>query len=310
MWQFIHEAKLLVASAYSYEVFGLRVRSEPPLPELSEGAYDADPDVTITQGKVPESRESAGLHAFAGGLLLVIPAIASYWIAAGNQIIVEAAPDAADQNIRLYLLGSAMGALLHQRGLLPLHANAVEIGGKAVAFMGPSGSGKSTLAAWFHDHGHRVIADDVCVVRFNERGRALASGGLPRLRLWRDSLEASGRVAAEYRRSYAGDDAWEKYDVPLERSSSGNFELAAAYVLGRADRMEICWLSRAEALEALIANTYRGAVVGTIGAARVHWENCLELAQSTPLFTIGRSRGFEHMHEEAEAMLVHAKDFA
>ena len=80
------------------------------------------------------------------------------------------ADNVPDANIRLYLLGSAMGVLLHQRGLLPLHANAVEIDGKAFAFMGASGSGKSTLAAWFHDHGYRIIADDVCAVRFETEG--------------------------------------------------------------------------------------------------------------------------------------------
>ena len=91
----------------------------------------------------------------------------------GNQIVIDAAPDATDRNVRLFLLGSALGALLHQRGLLPLHANAIDLGGGAVAFSGHSGAGKSTIAAWFHDRGHRILADDVCVVGFDQSGRAL-----------------------------------------------------------------------------------------------------------------------------------------
>ena len=43
------------------------------------------------------------------------------------------APGASSRNVRVFLLGSAFGALLHQRGLLPLHANAVEVDGRAVA---------------------------------------------------------------------------------------------------------------------------------------------------------------------------------
>ena len=61
-----------------------------------------------------------------------------------------------------------MGAALHQRGILPLHANAVEIDHRAVAFMGASGAGKSTLAAWFHDQGYPILADDVCVIRADD----------------------------------------------------------------------------------------------------------------------------------------------
>ena len=51
--------------------------------------------------------------------------------------------------VRLYLLGTCMGALLFQRKLLPLHGSAVVINGKAYAFVGDSGAGKSTLAAAF-----------------------------------------------------------------------------------------------------------------------------------------------------------------
>ena len=84
------------------------------------------------------------------------------------EIVAEPRQGVPDSNVRLFLLGSAMGALLHQRGLLPLHTNAVEVGGRAFAFMGKSGAGKSTLAAWFHDRGFRIVADDVCVVGFDD----------------------------------------------------------------------------------------------------------------------------------------------
>ena len=152
----------------------------------------------IRVAPISEERSEPGLHVEGEALLLTIPDVARYRIEGGTEIVVDAHPSAPDRNIRLYLLGLAFGALLHQRGLLPLHANAVEVDGKAVAFMGESGAGKSTLAAWFHDRGHRIVADDVCVVGFSKGGQAFAHPGLPRLRLWDEALEASGRSAADF----------------------------------------------------------------------------------------------------------------
>ena len=67
----------------------------------------------------------------------------------GNRISFSPAAGAEETAVRLYLLGTCMGALLFQRKLLPLHGSAVVINGKAYAFVGDSGAGKSTLAAAF-----------------------------------------------------------------------------------------------------------------------------------------------------------------
>ena len=131
-----------------------------------------------------------------------------------------------ERNVRLFLLGSAFGVLLHQRGLLPLHANAIEIDGRAVAFMGPSGAGKSTLAAWFHDRAFRVIADNVCAISRNSEGRRQAAPGLPRLRLWAEALELMGRSSHALNRSFVDDDD-EKFDVPMDPASRSPIEDAA-----------------------------------------------------------------------------------
>ena len=158
-------------SIHDYTVFGLKVRSELALPELAPDRTETPADVVIARGKIPGLKSAeAGLHVAGDALVLVVPEVARYAIRGGSSIVVE--PETADvpeTNVRLFLLGSAFGALLHQRGLLPLHANAVEIDGSAVAFMGASGSGKSTLAMWLCDQGFRILADDVCVVRFDAK---------------------------------------------------------------------------------------------------------------------------------------------
>jgi hypothetical protein len=293
-----------------YSVFGLRVRSEIPLPELFE-AGPGDIDVTIRLGEVPIVEGSdTGLAADGDALILHIFDIARYRISGGDTIVVNPEPGVPDRNVRLFLLGSAFGALIHQRGLLPLHANAIEVDGKAVAFMGASGAGKSTLAAWFHDSGHRIAADDVCVVRF-DHGIPYVSPGLPRLRLWLEALEAMGREPSIYARSYAGANL-EKFDVPVARetSSGADLKLGAVYLLERSKRFAIHPLEGVEAAEVVFANTYRGQYIGAAKGYLSHWAACVQLVQSTPIYRLDRPWRLDRLGNDCELVLQHVRSGA
>jgi len=288
-----------------YSLFGLKVRSELELPELFAAEHASSPDVTIAIGKVPGSKREAGLHAFDGSLTLVIPDVATFRVQDGAFITVEPLSGVPERNIRLYLLGSAFGAVLHQRGLLPLHANAIEIDSRAVAFMGHSGAGKSTLAAWFHDRGHRIIADDVCVVQVNGDGRPRAAPGLPRLRLWLEVLEATGRTSDHYHRSYVGDEQFEKFDVPVspEVSVDEHLEFAAIYVLEEGDRFAIEPLTGVEAADAVFANTYRGSYVAAAEGQLEHWKACMRLVREVPILRLQRPWGLDRLNEDCKQLL-------
>ncbi|MBV9064041.1 MAG: hypothetical protein JOY77_14110, partial [Alphaproteobacteria bacterium] len=171
-----------VGGQFEYELFGLSIRSEIELPELRRSEDAREVDVVIRWGSLDKGPVEGDVRADRQCLVLSIPRVAYYRVQAGREITVAPDRDVPERNLRLFLLGSAFGVLLHQRGMLPLHANAVEIGGRAVAFMGASGSGKSTLAAWFHDRGYKVLADDVCAIGFGDDGVAKVRRGLPRLR--------------------------------------------------------------------------------------------------------------------------------
>ena len=303
----------MAATSYDYSVFGLHVRSELQLPELLElleANSSARPQVAVRIGKVPDAPAAGpGPHLTDGGLLLVIPEVARYFVTGGAEIVVEPHPGVPNSNVRLFLLGSAMGALLHQRGLLPLHANAVEVGGRAFAFMGKSGAGKSTLAASFHDRGFRIVADDVCVVGFDEGGRPQVRPGISRLRLWREALDATGRDVVAYQRSFFGDDAPDKYDVPLARpcSTDAPIPLAAVYLLERSEALQIEPLTGLAAAEAVFANTYRGAFVPKAGSSHDHWSACVQLVRGTPIFRAGRRWGLDDMAGQFAGLLEHAE---
>jgi hypothetical protein len=275
------------------------------LAPLVEGAA---PEVEIAYGPIAAEEAGPGYSATADGTLLSVTKVGRYLIREGRQIVIDPAPAATERNLRLFLLGSAIGALLHQRGLLPLHANAIDLGGRAAAFSGHSGAGKSTIAAWFHDRGHPILADDVCVIGFDGSGRALAYPGIPRLRLWREALEATGRDAGGYDRSF---DDMDKYDVPTRADAKSEpLPLSAIYLLGKAEEGEndpaIDRLTGVNAVETLISNTYRGGYLRTIGRTGEHLAACLKVARAVPIFHARRRWGFELFDEQARRLHDHA----
>jgi hypothetical protein len=296
--------------ARDYQLFGLRLRSELNLPELFPATGAGAPDVFIRVGQIHGRPGSFGFTQDGDALLLTVPQIARFWLRAGWDIVVELAPGAPERNVRLYLLGSAFGALLHQRGSLPLHANAVEVDGRAIAFMGASGAGKSTLAAWFHDHGHKVIADDICVVGSDSEGVPHVAPGLPRLRLWKEALEASGRDAGDYDRAWEGSDEWDKFEVPLspELVADGERRLAAIYLLRTSDKFEIRRLRGFRAAQALIENTYRGRTIVSAAGPRLHWEACLRVAAQVPIFELQRPHDLSRLDRDIDVFVSHARN--
>lgn len=289
--------------AAAYRLFGLAVRSDLALPELAGDAGAAEPDVEILLGDIDAGPAAPGLTPISGGALLTIPRVARYAMIGGRRILVEPEPGAGPRDVRLFLIGSAFGALLHQRGILPLHANAVAMGGGAVAFCGPSGSGKSTLAAWFHDRGRQVLADDVCAVTFGDPRGALVQPGVPRLRLWRDAVEASGREPSAYERAA---EALDKYNVPTDADApAAPAPLRHVCVLRPVEaggEPFFRTLSGGEAVRALVSNTYRGEFLGTVGSAGRHLASCIELLRHASVHEVGMVRGRDRLEEQVRAL--------
>jgi hypothetical protein len=284
-------------------LFGLAVHSALPLPGLPAAGNDA-PRVEVRYGPVPA--QDGHLRATGDeALTLQIPEVGRFLVSGGDSIVIDPAPGAKERELRVYLLGSAFGALLHQRGLLPLHANCVQIGGRAVAFVGRSGAGKSTLAHWFQRHGHSVLADDVAAIAPLAEP-PLALPGVPRLRLWLDALEAAGLDGGAYPRSFAGQD---KFDVPAAATERRALPLGACYLLAEAGEGEPHGISRLtgiDASEALIANTYRGGFVTFLGRSEQHLQSCVAVARQVPLFRAVRRWGRDHYDEDASRLRDHA----
>jgi hypothetical protein len=284
-----------------YFAFGLCVRSELALPELEpmQEQEICEPQVDISLGNVkatlPSARHMSGMIQVGNGDCLVTATkVARYHVRNGTEIIVDPVAGSSDRNVRLFLLGTALGALCHQRGLLPLHASAVEAGDRAIAFTGRSGAGKSTLAAQLQRRGYRVLCDDVCVISLDAYERPLAWPGLPRLKLWGDSVTALGRDAAALDRVH---DDMDKFLLPLKsRASRQPIPLARLYVLdedGQDFEGGVRPLTGTQAMDAVMANTYRGGLVAPMGRSASHFMQCASVVRHAGVSMVGRRWGVD-----------------
>lgn len=293
-----------------YSCFNFRLRSELALAELEIAADPADPRpiVMVRLGTTPATLPGSspamdGLQASGDEALLEVTNTARFWVRGGREIVVEPLAGASDRNVRLFLLGSALGVLCHQRGVLPLHANAVVSGGEAFAFSGPSGTGKSSLSAYFASTGREILCDDVCVVSFDEAGCPLAWPGLPRLKLWRD---AATRLGYETGGLESVIDGMDKFHLALPaRQLAGPVPLRGLYLLSRAEHgapEAPRRLGGREALEAIMANTYRASYLQPMGLAGRHFLQSSALANRIAVYAAPRLWGYDVFAAEAERL--------
>lgn len=302
---------MVADSDYRYCAFGLSVSSQVPLTELSPAisGSSAAADISIHFENLPERSESIGenrsIHVEGEDVSLTVDRVARYRIRGGREISIDPYPNASARNVRLFLLGSAFGVLCHQRGLLPLHANAIVVNGQAVVFAGQQGIGKSTLAAYYQSRGYGVLCDDVCVVSFGEGGRPLAWPGMPRLKLWRDAAETFGYDSRKLERVV---DELDKYNVPLMAPvTKGPFPVARMYILSdrAADAAtEIVPLTGSTAVQAIMANTYRNVYLQPMRLTGANFVQAALLAKSARIFAAPRRKGYDVFAQEA-ARLEH-----
>jgi hypothetical protein len=278
-----------------YWAYGLTFQSELHFPELLPG--ESEPDVNIQFGPVPEYLQNAEdqgvlFQATTDRFLLKLDHIAHFLVQSGDKIIIQRAPQASDAEIRLFLLGSCLGALFHQRGLLVMHASAIQTERGAVLFTGPSGNGKSTLLGALTKRGYKMLSDDVTALVQDDEGQVTVLPGYPQIKIWADTAEHLGNPVSDLKRVRP---QLEKFAIPTEdQFATSPAKLHAIYVLGSHNDFdgEICLepLEGGERFTAIRVNTYRQRFLDGLGMRPVHFRLVAAAANAARVIRVNRPK--------------------
>lgn len=278
-----------------YQAFGLSIQSSLSLPELflKKNHFTENPDVEILFGKTPEKlenpqKEGVAYQANPNEYLLDLEGIARYLVTDGNKITIQRKEGATDEDLRVFLLGSALGALLHQRETFILHASAIIIEGEAVLFTGISGMGKSTTSTAFRLEGNLILTDDVCAIQLNGKQKPIALPGYPQSKLWEDALEG---MEMDYENLKHIREKINKRAVPLKDDFHNEpTPIRAIYWLNTHNEETLLLeeVKGAEKFNTLKQMTYRPLLVDGLGVKPAHFKQGMQLAMQVPVKKITR----------------------
>ncbi|MCO7227300.1 hypothetical protein [Pleionea sp. CnH1-48] len=283
---------------YRYQAFGLAIDSDIECNELSKNEGLFSETIRIQYGKVPDFLEDSNHHgarfqAKDSEIIIRVDNIAKYWIRNGNVIIVDKHAASDNQAVKLFLLGSALGALLKQKHYLVLHASVIATSRGALAFCGPSGVGKSTLTQAFIKHGFQFLSDDLCLVKEDKDGLKVYPG-YPQVKLWEDTCTAFCQPVQELKKVRQDIN---KYALPNTHlfCKTPRF-LKHVYILSvdPHDRLHIEDVSGPESFELIRKNTYRFQFLKGMGLQSIHFKLCSDLIKQIPIKRLNRpTSGFK-----------------
>lgn len=290
-----------------YSVFGLSVRSDRPLPELSQRRCDTqDCDALIQRANLQSVGADSGtqgslVRATSQEVILKYEQVGTVRIAHGTTIEYDARPTCSPETLRVVLLGICLGVLLHQRGLLVLHASAAAIEGRAVAFIGEKGWGKSTTAAAFHKAGYPLVTDDILPVELEEGERPFVWPGYPQMKLWADSLEGTLGGSKDTLEQVHPD--IEKYLKQVSHLPQKQLPLGCICVLGFGEEIAIKPISGRIAFLQLLQHTYTRDIIDYTEASSRHLKQVTHLLRQVPAYHLVRPRGLEHLDHVVDCVV-------
>ncbi len=289
---------------FTYHSHGLNILSEIEFPEFSSSKINNNLiDVIIRYGKLEPLdpltfREvhlsevtkaylkSNTIHLFWNEIELCI-------INEGKEIIINDQIIIDQSLIKLFIIGYAMGMLLHQRGRLVLHANAVNMGNEAILFTGSRGKGKSTTTFAMHKKGHKLISDDILSLEFNKKIPVVIPG-FPGIKLWPDTLRNMGEYPEVIPKIHL--DSEKRFYYTHKDFSHSKIPLKAIYSIESSEKTIIEDLNPHKSIIELIRSSYCYLLFNKKELFK-NLEQCGYIVNNTPVKRLKIKRSYDNVDD-------------
>lgn len=298
-----------------HRVFGLTLGSEVPFGNRL-GAGDGPPaDLVFSYGPpgagLPDAASclyrGTNLHLFRtpDREVLRVSDVADFHLWP-DRIVAHPAAAEAGPLIEIHLLGTVLSYWLERRGLVTLHASAVETGGRAAVFSSTHQGGKTGLAAALLQAGCALLSDDLLPVEERE-GSFLGRPGYPQMRMWPDE---AAYFLGRYEHLPVIHPELSKRRVPVGPGGLGTFHesplpLACIYLLERrpeGEALDIREVSPRDALIELLRQSFTPRLVEAAGLQPARFHQLSNLVLQVPVKRLRYPSGFSRLPEVAEAV--------
>jgi hypothetical protein len=303
-----------------YDVFGGILDSEIEIPEL-RSARSPTAGTTWTfrvRAGQPPVHEPASILArdeigggvevtliqVGGGRALVHADTGHFHIAEGGRAIEwYPAAGAPVELARLDLIGRVLATALQLMGAVCLHASAVDVGGRAIAFLAPKGYGKTTTAVALTYAGARLITDDTLAVFPAPTPTCVP--GVQSARLRRDSAARFDRTRTDPLRE--GGEGRVVDAPPPELIMTRRAPLAALYILSPANAARIPAVERrllppVTAAMSILSHVKVGALQGR-NEAVANLDRATGLAATVPVYSLMIARDLSRLDSVVSKLL-------
>jgi hypothetical protein len=209
------------------------------------------------------------------------------------------------------LFANVLPFWLELKGLITIHASAITMADKAVAFIAHSRNGKSTLAASMLQEGCSLLTDDVLPV-IRQGADFWAYPGYPAMRMWPGEAEHFLTTYEELERVHP---EFTKRYVPMNAVDLGEFcdrpcPLERIYILERRevsalqDSLEIKSLTHRDALIELLRYSFVTHLAEAAGLAPNRFDFLAGLVRKVTVRRLIYPSGYEYLPQVRQAILT------
>lgn len=243
-------------------------------------------DVTIEQRQVfpkvdPVLYKAPGLEANERQFFLSVPDLADFYSENGTCVYLNCKEPLQKNTIELFLNGSVLGSILHQRSVLTLHASSFQLEEKNIVICGHSGFGKSALTlSMCLNHRAQFLTDDLTPL---PNGNILPIS--ERMKLWQDTLDQLGVRHESLSEVWKG---MEKYYLPM--SNDREIVKPDCILFGQfGEKFECTLLHGAEKFRYVLSFQYWEELSNSMEDSRKQlFSKITDLCNGTPMYVFTR----------------------